>query len=105
MVNGLAWAAGLFEGEGCISLHPQYKSVRLQMTQSDYDVLQMMQSICGGSIDPKSNKDKPAHYKPLWQWRLNRAEYVYALLEKFLPYFGTRRAYVAQNALDKLDGI
>ena len=104
MVNGLAWAAGLFEGEGSISLHPEYKSVRLQMTQSDHDVLLMLQSICGGSIDAKTFKNKPTHYKETWSWRLNRADEVRALLEKFLPYFGSRRAYVAQNALDKLDG-
>ena len=105
MTHEIAWATGVFEGEGWISLHPQCKSVRIGMTQSDYDILLRIQQTFGGSIDPKSYRAKPKHYKPLWQWRLGTAAEVKAVLKQMLPLLGERRACKAQDALDHLDGI
>ena len=100
-----AWAIGLFEGEGSICLHPTRCNVRLSVTQSDPDVLARLQQVFGGTIGFKTYRKKPAHYKPTWQWRLGNSKQVIPLLLKMLPLLGDRRAYVALNALDKLDRI
>ena len=103
MTHDIAWATGVFEGEGYIVLHKQYASVRLGMTQSDLDILERMQSIFGGTIGPKSYKAKPSHWKKTWQWRLGQAPEVRSTLEQMLPLLGERRACKALDALDKLD--
>ena len=104
MTHDIAWATGVFEGEGWIVLHPKYQSVRIGMTQSDYDILIRIQNIFGGSIETKSYKAMPKHYKPLWQWRLGRAQEVRQVLLQMLPLLGERRACKALDAIDKLDG-
>ena len=105
MTHDIAWATGVFEGEGYIILHPKCVSVRIGMTQSDLDILERMQQLFGGTIGPKSYKAKPTHWKPTWQWRLGRSAEVRSVLELMLPLLGERRACKAQDALDKLDGI
>ena len=105
MTHEFAWATGLFEGEGSISLHPKCVSVCLQMTQTDIDILYRLQQLFGGSIGPKSYKSKPIHYKPQWQWKLQRSNEVRSVLEQMLPLLGERRACKALDALDKLDKI
>ena len=105
MTHELAWATGLFEGEGYITIHKERCYVRLGMTQSDYDILLRLQKIFGGSIDKKSWHNKPAHYKPLWQWRVGKRHEVIPLLLQMLPLLGERRACKALDALDHLDRI
>jgi len=104
MTHDIAWATGLFEGEGYIVLHPKYQSVRIGMTQSDYDILLRLQSLFGGSIDDKHWKGMKPTQKRLWQWRLGRSAEVKSVLVKMLPLLGERRACKALDALDKLDG-
>ena len=104
MTHELAWATGLFEGEGYIVIHPKYQSVRIGMTQSDYDILVRLQNIFGGSIQTKSWKAMKPTQKPLWQWRLGRSEEVQRVLSQMLPLLGERRACKALDALDRLDG-
>ena len=98
----VAWAAGLFEGEGSIYLIPNKKSVALSMTQSDHDVLQKLQSVFGGQI---YDKKKSGGTKQLWVWKLMQTDSVKDALEKMLPFFGTRRACKALDAFDHYDGI
>ena len=105
MTHDIAWATGVFEGEGYIVLHPKYKSVRLGMTQSDLDILLRIQKIFGGTISPKNYRAKPKHYKPTWQWRLGTAVEVTTVLLQMLPLLGDRRACKALDALDHLDGV
>tara|TARA_R110002050_G_scaffold87307_1_gene184992 strand:+ start:354 stop:671 length:318 start_codon:yes stop_codon:yes gene_type:complete len=105
MNNNIAWATGLFEGEGSIFLHPTCASVCLSMTQTDVDILYRLQQLFGGSIGPKNYRAKPAHYKPQFQWKLQRAKEVRSILEQMLPLLGERRACKALDALDNLDKI
>ena len=44
------WATGLFEGEGCIYIHPQKKSVTLIIRSTDLDILQRIENLWGGNI-------------------------------------------------------
>ena len=104
----LAWAAGLFEGEGSISLKQSTpgRSITLSVAMTDYDVLERFNSIFPGYLRPKNKgSNNPSHYKPLWEWRLHKISDCYATLLAMMPFFGTRRSYQALNALDQMDGI
>ena len=105
-ITDLAWAVGLFEGEGCIHIRKNQRGCQLSIQMSDLDIIERFAQIVGyGSIN-KSNRDAyPSHWKPQWRWKMCRIDECYKLLELFLPYFGLRRAYIAQNALDQLDQL
>lgn len=47
-VNTIAWAAGFFEGEGCII--PDKGSVRIEVTQCNLGPLHILQHFFGGTI-------------------------------------------------------
>jgi len=98
----IEWAAGLFEGEGCIRTFKSNKctyEVKLNMT--DLDVLLKLQSICGGTIC--DFRVTAPHHKQAWIWRISNKAGVKNFLQQCLPYFGYRRTYHAQNLLDHID--
>ena len=86
----VAWAAGLFEGEGSVVLTPW--GVRLQIKMTDEDVLQHFRAILGGNINGPYQYNvpgKPAR-KQFWFWSLGGPAVlrVCRLLE---PWMGKRR--------------
>ena len=94
----IAWAAGIFEGEG--SIRKARNGLKVAMT--DLDVLEKFQSIVGvGSIRPY--KLQRSHHKQGYDWACWKAADVKHVLNLFLPYFGNRRAYHALNALDTIE--
>lgn len=102
----IAWATGLFEGEGCIYKDPRCNSFRLTINSTDEDVLRRFHAVVGvGKIIPGKHVKANEGHKPFWIWHLHRRKEVYALLELMLPMLGTRRGYAALNALDMLDGV
>ncbi len=88
----LAWAAGLFEGEGCIYMHPNHTvpTVRVEVTSTDLDVLEHFQQVVGfGTISPHV-RAKPHHKLP-YKWRGSGHERSQALVAMFWPWLGPRR--------------
>ena len=92
--EGLAWAAGLFEGEGCIAHSKPSKSRPrhqwfLVVASTDLDVLERLSEVTGmGSITgPFERGSNKVH----WVWRVTRREHVYALLAALYPWLGKRR--------------
>lgn len=98
----IIWAAGLFEGEGCIvSNRPNKRRYELRLRMSDKDVVSQFAEVVGFgtiSFEPSNN----SNHKDLWCWCLTGKLKVRSLLIKLLPYLGMRRAHAA---LDKLDDI
>ena len=100
----IAWAAGIFEGEGWIGYYHQkgrirkdgtpsspkgYKYPRLGISLTDLDVLQSFQSIIGGKIKgPYKNKNGK---KPYWSWSLCSEDKVFGVCFLLYPYMGFRR--------------
>ena len=99
-----AWAAGLFEGEGCITFckqkgykrkdgtytRPQgYKYPRLSMSLTDEDVIRKFNCIVGGTLSKKS-KSLPSG-KQLWYWS-SQGKDAFNTIKIILPYLGLRRA-------------
>lgn len=80
----IAWAAGLFEGEGCFS--SSQNRVRASMASTDKDVLEKFRGIVDcGSIGPGGRLAK-AHHKECWQWWANGDDFVkvFLMLEPWL---------------------
>jgi hypothetical protein len=103
-MHSIEWAAGLFEGEGCM-----YKaknrpcSFTLTVGSSDKDVLEKFSDAMGcGKITERTAK-KEAHHKDFWVWNLYKGENIRRVLAAMLPHFGNRRAYQALNILDDLE--
>jgi len=88
-MENLAWAAGLFEGEGSWSLrHQAYPSARLAMT--DEDVVRRFAAtleLLGGRVHGPYRGTN----KPYWVWQLSGFERVQALYAMLWPWLGNRR--------------
>ncbi len=95
----LAWAAGLFEGEGCITI--QKHKIRLQLASSDRDVVERFASVMGiGSLSgPVIRPTRlSANPKPLWFW-ISVSSNAELVLRDLLPYLGKRRRERAEHLL------
>lgn len=77
-----AYTAGLFDGEGCVSLGQRGEAYLLQVVvvNTHKPVLDWLHSIWGGRVyllktgGNPSAKGRPAHWSPCWEWYLNRPD-------------------------------
>lgn len=97
----LAWAGGLFEGEGCISFSSSKSSPRrltLRLATTDEDVLVHFKDILGlgriyGPFMPKGGK------KPAWVWNTTSFEEAQAVIGMLWSFLGSRRRRSARTGL------
>ena len=108
----LAWAVGLFEGEGWITTANcdggrMKRQMGLNMT--DEDVMRRFVKVVGPT---SKNKDlygpyhpasAAAHHKDSWQWNQQRKSEVKRVLQLLLPLLGERRTARALEMLKELD--
>ena len=104
----IAWAAGLFEGEGCIEISGKNRSrtgVRLYVVMADKDVLERFEAIAGcGTIRLlRAPSILKPHWKPVWRWTTGQAAECRRLLGLWSPYLGDRRTKKAAEAVALLD--
>lgn len=103
----LAWAAGLFEGEGSIVVRRQcvkgrdYEQWTLNLSSTDLDVIERVHRIIGlghitGPYRPKGST------KPVWAWRITKQWHTYAALVALYPWLGERRRARAQECMEAL---
>jgi hypothetical protein len=88
----VAWAAGLFEGEGCIYERPG-GGIGTRLTSTDEDIpLRFCEIVRGGKVyGPYRNTERDGYSrKPFWVWV---GESVDALetLRLIFPWLGKRR--------------
>ena len=103
MKRTIEWAAGLFEGEGCITKSEGYYALQLGMTDEDV-VRDFAEAVGYGNVNSwHSPSHKSKGYKKMYNWKVKKKSEVYRILEAMLPYLGNRRAYKALNCLDELD--
>ena len=95
----VAWCAGLFEGEGCITLGGNCP--RLQVNMTDKDVLDKFHALIGlGRLTgPHGKGSKYPNAKPYWVWRCSGAEQPQAILTFFWGWLGARRKQRAKEVL------
>jgi hypothetical protein len=102
----IAWAAGLFEGEGCIAYAEQitsgkrYGYPRVSLAMTDLDVLEHFKQVLGfGNITPQ--RRYAAHHKPSWVWSAAGFQWSQALVAMFWPWLGNRRRSRAIDVLTR----
>lgn len=91
-----AWSAGLFDGEGCITIKRQRGRrtiapfLIVQMT--DEDVVRRFHAVVrfGNVRGPIYDKRRPQN-KPLWRWSVGSWEAFEALSRAWRPWLGQRR--------------
>ena len=93
----LAWVAGFFEGEGCISLDHQKRGMtrRLSAVSTDLDVLNKLHGIlgCGGVYKRKPGEPgKTRPRKQQWNWAVGNWADVQRVANWILPHMCSRRA-------------
>jgi hypothetical protein len=97
----LEWAAGLFEGEGCIYVGKnastsRSKQVALTLASADFDVLE---TFCG-VVECGTIRDFKGTVKPMKKWSLAAQDEVLELLVALRPMLGDRRRAKADEAID-----
>lgn len=91
----LAWAAGFFDGEGCIrsrtyegKKYAVHCQVRLSISQAEPELLYRFKALAGGvgSVNgPYKNKGKGVYHYSLTGVR------AVELMQRLYPYLGTRK--------------
>ena len=87
----IAWAAGLFEGEGSVST--QGRAVVIQVKMTDEDVIRRFDAVVGrGRVYGPYvwHGHDGCVRKPFWTW-LARDDAAFDVLERLLPWLCTRR--------------
>jgi hypothetical protein len=98
----VAWAAGLFEGEGCITGRIQKggktPDMFLQVVSTDEDVVRHFHNVVRlGSV--RGPIIKKVGYKPCWEWRARGFQPSQAILAWFWPFLHARRRAKARQQL------
>lgn len=96
----IAWAAGLFEGEGCITICGKSSTYggggQLALTMTDEDIVQRFRDVVGvGQIYPT---DRGRH-KRQYRWVASNFENVQAVIAMLWPWLGPRRSNRAVEVL------
>lgn len=97
----IAWAAGLFEGEGCfrITTDPDKCRVALMMlSMTDRDTVQRFRDIVdsGRVLGPT---DRGPGRKPIYRVDIAQRADVQRIITSFLPWLGARRSEKARELL------
>lgn len=100
----VAWAAGLFEGEGSFSFARPgnghiYGRAAATIAMTDDDVMRRFASIVGlGKVNGPRARREPER-KPMYWWSVTSFEQVQAVLAMFWPWLSERRRSQALHAL------
>lgn len=102
----LAWAGGLFEGEGCLHLSKvvtkagyRTRGVIALINIADRDVLDRFHKIMGMGLIFGPYKTRQPSHKPLYQWRVCTFERVQVVIASLWPWLGARRKAKAREIL------
>src|SRR3990167_3038496 len=89
----LAWAAGLFEGEGSFSYQrrEKYMCIQVELGMTDEHPVRRFHEVVGvGSVTGPYPNSKPNH-KPIYRWKIGSFEGVQAVISCLWFWLGARR--------------
>ena len=94
----LAWAAGLFEGEGSIFLHQRksHSTLALGLNMTDEDSVRRFAKAVG--VGNVTGPHETTH-KPRWQWRCDGFGKAQAVIAMLWDGLGSRRKQRAKECL------
>jgi len=101
----LAWAAGFFDGEGCIRNNTsssgtrKYKHLQIQITQNNREPLDRFQKAIGGY--GKIYQHRAGYF----MYSLARLEQVDEILEKLWPYLCSPKRDQANRAIESIGRV
>lgn len=107
MKRDLAWAAGLFEGEGCISMtkiKTRKDSLKLSVAvcSTDEDVITAFTKIIGYGKKKGPYKSSYPTGKIRWIWEVQNQPDCLAVLSLLLPYLCARRKAKAKLVITEI---
>jgi hypothetical protein len=90
----IAWAAGLFEGEGCLFVHQRADTgqvmVGATLTSTDGDVVRRFAEVLSEGKVRGPIHDGRGNRKPVYHWRV-QGRAVAGVIDALLPWLGSRR--------------
>ena len=92
--KSIEWAAGIFEGEGCLTYNTSGKAWVMKMKMTDFDVMEDFYTTIGEIGRFYRNRKSPHmkdNHKPYHDWQLNKKDYIFELAVLFYPYMYERR--------------
>jgi hypothetical protein len=102
----LAWAAGLFDGEGTFTESHgcqgpnRYVQHRAKLNMTDEDVVRRFHIAVGvGTVIAVPVPKKYPHYKPQWMWGVSRFEGVQAVIAMLWPFLSAPKRKRAKELL------
>jgi len=103
----LAWMAGLFEGEGTITIVSSSSrnttTPRVMLTMTDRQLIELIQSWFGGYVT--QNKQKSPNHKVAFTWSAGSSLYVARFIKSVMPYLHSERVrQKAEIVLRDADG-
>lgn len=100
--ENLAWLAGLFEGEGNVSVREQSHKGRAPVPQyliglssTDEDVIRRAITIAGVG---RLYGPYATGFKPIWHWKIGVRHHAMAFLFAIFPWLGSRRKGAVRRA-------
>lgn len=99
-IADIAYIAGLFDGEGCITENGKGFFVA-QIGMTDEPVIRWVARL-GGTVRIEAGPNR-GNRKPLYRWRLMAANDVQAFLRAIHPYLRVKQS-AAENAIVAIDG-
>jgi hypothetical protein len=97
--ESVAWAAGLFEGEGWVH-HDRSGGTRIGIEMCDRDVVERFAAIVGcGHVDARPSRNGN---QESYQWRVSDRWEVADVLTSLRPLMGERRGAKADAALARI---
>lgn len=100
-MRNLAWAAGIFEGEGSVFSPAGTATLTLQMNMTDLDVMESFRDIMGGKLYGPYLRTNQLGKKPRWDW-YQSGEAAHESIQRLLPYLGVRRSAQVEAAYAKI---
>src|SRR5215831_1091860 len=98
-IEDIAWAVGLYEGEGSASVNNRDRTPVVNLSTTDLDTIERFHRIVGvgriGTYRP------PLPRKPLYQWSVTKSDEIIQVLNLFIDsgYLGSRRLEQANKVL------
>lgn len=106
-INGIEWAAGLFEGEGTFSIYKvqnrkDSRRVICSLSSNDEDVVKRFHEIIGvGSfLGPYKNRSGTDR----WVWQVQNFRDCLKVATMLFPYLGKRRQEKARDMIEQIEG-
>jgi hypothetical protein len=96
--EGIAWAAGLFEGEGCFHYSAASTHIRASLNMTDYAPVEQFMRIVGIGKVRIQTRPSPRHQDQM-HWDVSNRPGVIHVFELLRPWLSERRVAQAERAL------